>query len=847
MQKVRVLIVAKTRRGAGACIGGITADGRSVRLEAANAGTDERAGLEYQVGDVWEVEAAPATAITLPHSENVVVFAKRRLAPVADPVLGIERFMPPTQGDVSTLYEGLTRSTPGGALYITERTGVPPYSTCFWRPDQPLRIDVSGKRIRYRYPTPDGGHTLTFVGFQDPVAELPAGALLRVSLAHWWRAPDAQEQELRCYLQLSGWFLPSTMTQPAASPIRQEKRLDDAELPGQATMPDLAQARRLLKEVFGFDTFRPFQDQVIASLLAGRDTLAILPTGGGKSLCYQLPALLWDGLTVVVSPLIALMQDQVDALRELDIPAVYLNSTLDYTAYLATVGRVRAGVVKLLYVAPESLLRPEVLLLLDQSRVACLTIDEAHCISQWGHDFRQEYRQLLSVRQRYAQAVCLALTATAAPRVQRDISQTLGFAAAGVFIAGFDRANLTLSAQARTNGLHQLQTFLAAHATQAGIIYCSTRKQVDTLVAQLGLLGYAALPYHAGLEDKVRAHNQRAFVRDEVAIMVATVAFGMGINKSNVRFVVHYTLPPSLEHYYQEVGRAGRDGLPAECLLLYSQHDVQLQVALMKEGAESERPGRQARLQAMLRYAQSRACRRISLLAYFGETFTGAPCRQCDNCLLDQDEIGKTDVTEAAQRFLICVQQTRERFGITYVIQVLRGSRAQKVYQFRHERLEIYGAGRDLSELMWKTLAQELIQQGLIDQDMEHGTLSLTNKGCAALQNKETVFAVLTPEATTNRPSSSGAPAYDELLFEVLRRLRRTLAEAANVPAYVVFSDRTLVEMATVRPLTPHRLLTINGVGFVKLEKYGEQFLAAIQTYCREHGLDATPAMPKAE
>ena len=603
-------------------------------------------------------------------------------------------------------------------------------------------------------------------------------------------------------------------------------------------LPDLSAARRTLKDVFGFEAFRPQQEEIIANLLQRRDTVAVLATGAGKSLCYQLPALLFDGLTVVVSPLISLMQDQVDALRQLAVPAVYLNSTLDYGSYLATVERINAGAVKLLYVAPETLLRPEILVMLDHCGVTCLTIDEAHCISQWGHDFRTEYRQLHTVRQRYPQAVCLALTATAAPRVQRDIAQTLGLRDADTFVASFDRANLYLAAQPRTAGLRQLQIFLAAHKDHSGIIYCATRKHVDTLVAQLETLGYKALPYHAGLDDATRARNQRAFVRDDVPIMVATVAFGMGIHKSNVRFIVHYTLPPSIEHYYQEIGRAGRDGLPADCLLLYSTHDVQVQLALLEEGAESERPGRQARLQAMMRYAQGGECRRKPLLAYFGEIYRPETCGQCDACRYGSEDRLKTDVTDDARAFLQCVLQTGEHFGIAHVVLVLRGSQAQRVRQFRHERLSTYGAGKHFPEKQWKALAQQFIQQGLVAQDMEHGTLGVTAKGKAVLAQGEKVLVFL---ELGDQASADGKPAYDEALFELLRRLRRQLADAANVPPYVIFSDRSLADMATFRPHSAQSFLAIDGVGQVKLERYGEPFLAVIGAYCAEHGLVERP------
>lgn len=848
MTTLKVLIVAKTRRAAGACIGAITPEGRSLRLVAANAATDERAGLEYNVGEVWEIEAAPDAALVPPHVENVIVIHKRCLGFRTDVAQLIEQRMPPVEGDVTLLYVGLTHHTASGRMYIAHGAALPAYSTCFWRPDRPLQRELDAVRIRYRYPTADGGRTLTFVGFQEPPEELPAGAILRVSLAHWWRPDEKPDEELRCYVQLSGWFLPGEVLQPPGDISYENQRRVVAVAPatnGAEPAPpsaDLTDARRLLKQVFGYDSFRPLQAEIISSLLRGRDALAILPTGGGKSLCYQLPALLWNGLTLVVSPLISLMQDQVDAMRQLGVPAVFLNSSVRYADYMTTMEQIRAGAIKLLYVAPETLLRPEILALLDQAHVDCITIDEAHCISQWGHDFRPEYRQLEPIRRRYPQAVCLALTATAAPRVQRDIQQTLGMAGNSRFVASFDRNNLYLAAQPRTQGIQQLKAFLSEHPQQSGIIYCNTRRQVEVLVRQLVSMGHRALAYHAGLEDQLRARNQRAFVRDEVEIIVATVAFGMGINKSNVRFVVHYELPPSLEHYYQEIGRAGRDGLPADCLLLYSRQDMMAHMAHIDEGAEHERAGRQARLQAMMRYAEADECRRKPLLAYFGETYAADQCACCDFCQHGAQPGPVVDITAHAVKLLACVLQTNQRFGITHVVLVLRGSGAKNVLRFHHDRLPEYGAGADLPEKSWKSLAQQLIQQRLLVQDMEHGTLALTEKGHAVLHGDLPVQGVLELE-TPSLKRQTVQQNYEIGLFEALRQWRRTTAEQANVPPYVIFSDRTLVEISIMLPRTEQMLLVINGIGEAKLARYGEALLGLVRTYCDEHGI-GDPADP---
>ncbi len=894
---MKVLIVAKTRQGHGACVGGITFEGRSVRLIPAVGDTHDGANMEYNVGEVWEVEATPIDPLVPPHVENILVHRAQRMGPMSAPERFIERHMPALVGGPEKLYEGLLQRTAGGKLVIVEPSGVPAFSTTFWRPDQPLTREEGSKRLRYRYPTPDGGCTLTFVGFQEPVEVIPAGALVRVSLSHWWRPDDRPNDELRCHGQLSGyWLAPARVARPSgAAPdqlsglARSEtgqsaKLIADKQLGGLARsetgqsakliadnqLGGLARSEtgqsakliatptpakplgdppsdraegefpgprhRLLKTIFGYDAFWPLQAEIIDNVLARRDTLAVMPTGGGKSLCYQLPALLFDGLTLVISPLIALMQDQVDQLRALGVPAAFLNSSVDYRSYIETMEAVRQGRIKLLYTSPETLLRPETLVLLDQSRLDCLAIDEAHCISQWGHDFRPEYRQLLPVRRRYPQAVCVAFTATATQRVRQDIAEQLGFEAANTFVASFNRANLRLTCRPRSAGLTQVLALLEAQRGQSGIIYCSTRDTVDKLAERLRELGWPALPYHAGLDDATRRRNQRDFVRADVAIMVATVAFGMGINKPNVRFVLHFNLPKDLESYYQEIGRAGRDGLPSECLLLYGQKDVATIQYFIEEGAPSQQAGATARLQAMLRYAQTGGCRRVPLLAYFGEQFEGAPCGACDNCLAGQASGEKLDLTEPARIFLGCVKETGQLFGVSHIGHVLRGSRAKKVLHHRHDRLASYGSGREHSERQWSWFGQQFIAAGLLEQDMSHGGLRLTDAGRAVLAGTRQVW-VAAPEQPAEAPAPAMAPAHDAGLFEALRGLRRELADAANVPPYVIFSDRALVEMATYFPQTPQRLLDIGGVGQVKLERYGAAFLAVLREYCAAHGL----------
>jgi ATP-dependent DNA helicase RecQ len=836
---MKVVIVAKTRMGGGACVGGVTFAGQSVRLIAPGAAEHDAFNMEYQLGDVWELVDYEIPALTPPHVENIVVQRKRRLPPIDDLAAFVVERMPPLSGGPGVLFEGLAQHTASGVLYIAERSGVPAYSTMFWRPDQPLRLDDSGKRIRYRYPTPDGGRTLTFVGFQEPVDEIAAGTLLRVSLAHWWRAPDRPDHELRCHVQLSGWLDEAPLW--PANPFEATEVDRSLPLPSllkrEHPAPDEApaeQARRLLKHVFGFDDYRPLQEEIVGQLLQGEDALAVMPTGSGKSLCFQLPALLVEGLTVVVSPLIALMQDQVEQLRELDVPAVFLNSTLTYEQYLQTVQAVRSGRVKLLYAAPETLLRPETLHLLEQSSVSCLAIDEAHCISEWGHDFRPEYRQLAGVRARLPQAACLAVTATATERVRQDILQSLAIPSAAEFLASFDRENLLLRVEARTDGLAQAVDFLEAHRGEAGIIYCSTRNLVDSLTAELRAQGWPVLPYHAGLDDETRRRNQRRFTHGEDTIIVATIAFGMGINKPNVRFILHYDLPKNLDSYYQQIGRAGRDGLPAECLLLYAYNDVQtINYFIQQESLEQQR-GARWRLDAMLAYAEAGGCRRVPLLGYFGEGYGAAGCENCDNCLKGEDE-AQDDLTIPAQKFLSCVKRTGEIFGMNHVIDVLRGSQSQKVLARRHDRLSTYGIGGEFSKKEWQYLARQFIQQGLLVQDMEHGSLRLTPLAYEVFRGHEVLGAL--PEAEPVARRSAPEQAYDRELFALLRARRLALAEAAGVPPYVIFSDRTLAEMATYYPQSRDSLVQMHGVGDVKAAKYADEFLPIIHGYCQEHGL----------
>ncbi|SDB40179.1 ATP-dependent DNA helicase RecQ [Desulfonatronum thiosulfatophilum] len=600
----------------------------------------------------------------------------------------------------------------------------------------------------------------------------------------------------------------------------------------------------VLKQVFGYDGFRPLQAEVIAAVLAKEDALAIMPTGSGKSLCFQLPALLFPGLTVVVSPLIALMEDQVMQARELGLPAAFLNSTVPIQEYQAIMADVRAGGVKLLYAAPETLLQPVILQLLESVAVDCLTIDEAHCISEWGHDFRPEYRRLVDVRRRLPGAVCLAVTATATELVRRDIKASLGIDDAHQYLASFNRENLYLEVAAKNDAMDQSLAFLEDRRDQSGIIYCATRKQVDVLCEVLCARGVSALPYHAGLDAPTRMGNQRRFIRDDVRVMVATIAFGMGINKSNIRFVLHYDLPKNLESYYQQVGRAGRDGLRAECLLLFTHGDVQTYVSFIKKmDAAQQKPAR-LQLEAMVGYSESAVCRRIPLLGYFNESHPAANCGMCDNCCTEPKEL--SDVTVAAQKFLSCVKRTGEMFGMSHIIDVLRGSRSEKVLSRRHDGLSTYGIGMEHSKKQWQHLARQFIQQGLLIQDMEHGGLRLGQEAYQVFKGRQ-VMGVLpepaTPAFSSSGPSAMHDQAYDAQLFDLLRVRRKELAEAANVPPYVVFSDRSLVEMAAVFPQSPGTFAAIHGVGEAKLTKYADEFLPIIRDYCTQRGIVEQPAV----
>jgi ATP-dependent DNA helicase RecQ len=601
-------------------------------------------------------------------------------------------------------------------------------------------------------------------------------------------------------------------------------------------------ARQILKSVFGYEDFISTQAQVIHNVLAGRDTLAVMPTGGGKSLCYQVPALIFQGLTVVVSPLISLMQDQIQQLQQNGVAAALLNSMLSADEYRRNKDLIRNGQAKLLYVAPETLLKPGLMDLLASARVACLAVDEVHCVSEWGHDFRPEYRRLSEVRRRLAQAVCLALTATATHQVRQDIKACLELDQAAECIAGFDRPNLFLKVALKDQAYAQCLAAIHGQTGQPGIVYCATRRQVDRLSAALVADGISALPYHAGLPDTQRQLHQQRFSRDDIQVMVATVAFGMGIDKSNVRFVIHFDLPKNIESYYQEIGRAGRDGARSDCLLLYSYGDIHKVKYMISQMATSRQRVANLMLTAMLRYVESDVCRRKVLLEYFGDSYEASNCGMCDICLAEEKPT--EDLTVAAQKLLSCVKRTSESFGVAHVIDVLRGSQSSKVMRLGHEKLSTYGIGREYSHRQWRQLARQLLHQGLMTQDMAHGALRLTPQAWELFRGQrvfqgtlETETGVAKERNQISQKAQSTEQDFDAALFEILRRKRKALADEARVPPFVIFSDKTLMEMAAWFPQSLEGFLQIHGIGQAKAQKYGDAFVTLIRQYCAENGI----------
>ena len=597
-------------------------------------------------------------------------------------------------------------------------------------------------------------------------------------------------------------------------------------------MPETPQ--QLLQRVFGHAGFRGPQQAIIEHIAAGNDALVLMPTGGGKSLCYQVPALLRDGVGVVVSPLIALMQDQVEALRQVGVRAEFLNSTLNAEAAARVEQALLAGELDLLYVAPERLLTSRFLSLLDRAPVALFAIDEAHCVSQWGHDFRREYRELTVLHERWPDVPRIALTATADPPTQHEIAERLQLDEAEWFVSSFDRPNIRYNVVQKDNGRRQLLDFLGAHRGEAGIVYCLSRKKVEQTAEFLCEQGFKALPYHAGLEAEVRAGNQRRFLREDGVVMVATIAFGMGIDKPDVRFVAHTDLPKSLEGYYQETGRAGRDGEPAEAWLCYGMGDMVLlkQMIEQSEAGEERKQLERRKLDQLLGYCESMQCRRQVLLAGFGETYP-QPCGNCDNCL---QPAASWDATLAAQKALSCVYRTGQRFGVAHLIDVLRGSEGERIQQFGHDQLSTYGIGKDLDAKTWRSVFRQLVASGLLEVDTDaYNGLRLTDASRAVLTGKQNVLLrkelPSKTERSRDRGPRTGVPvqAQDLSLFGALRDLRALLAREQNVPAYVIFHDSTLRNIAEQRPGSMDELSRVGGIGGAKLERYGQKVLETVR------------------
>jgi ATP-dependent DNA helicase RecQ len=593
-------------------------------------------------------------------------------------------------------------------------------------------------------------------------------------------------------------------------------------------------SQALLRRIFGHADFRGPQQAIIEHIAAGGDALVLMPTGGGKSLCYQVPALLRDGVGVVVSPLIALMQDQVEALRQVGVRAEFLNSTLDAESASRIERAMLAGELDLLYVAPERLLTSRFLSLLDRASVALFAIDEAHCVSQWGHDFRREYRELTVLHERWPDVPRIALTATADPPTQREIAERLQLEEAQWFVSSFDRPNIRYNVVQKDNGKRQLLDFLHAHGDEAGIVYCLSRRKVDQTAETLAGLGFKALPYHAGLDAEVRAANQRRFLREDGVVMVATIAFGMGIDKPDVRFVAHMDLPKSLEGYYQETGRAGRDGEPAEAWLCYGLGDMVLlkQMIEQSEAGEERKQLERRKLDQLLGYCESMQCRRQVLLAGFGETYP-QPCGNCDNCL---SPANSWDATQAARKALSCVYRTGQRFGAVHLIDVLRGSESERIRQFGHDKLSTYGIGNDLDAKAWRGVFRQLVAAGLLQIDAEgFGGLRLTDASRAVLIDGQTVMLRKELPSKKSRDRDAGprtglpVQTQDLPLFQALRDLRARLAKEQNVPAYVIFHDSTLRNIAERRPDSMGELAQVGGIGGAKLERYGAEVLEVVR------------------
>ena len=598
-------------------------------------------------------------------------------------------------------------------------------------------------------------------------------------------------------------------------------------------------ALRVLKKTYGYDRFRGEQGEIIAHVIGGGNAFVLMPTGGGKSLCYQIPALCRKGAGIIISPLIALMQDQVEALKQLGIAAAAINSSMDFASVAQTKAKIRSGEIDLVYVAPERVLMEDFLALLEASPIALFAIDEAHCVSQWGHDFRPHYTALSQLAERFPHIPRIALTATADAPTRKDIVERLALSGGRTFIAGFDRPNIHYTIMPKNSPKQQILRFIQNHAGDSGIVYCLSRAMADETAAWLVEQGLNALPYHAGLAPEVRAHNQEKFLREEAVIMVATIAFGMGIDKPDVRFVAHLCIPKNIEAYYQETGRAGRDGLPAEALMLYGMADAAMQRNFIEESNAPENQKRieHQKLNALLGLCEAACCRRQVLLEYFGDRCD--PCGNCDTC---QTPPERFDGTIAAQKAISCVYRTGQRFGVSYLIDVLHGKEDDRIRQFGHDTLSTFGIGAEYGKPEWQSIFRQLVAQNLLKVDIaEHGGLKITPQGQQFLKEKTPLL--LRKYNAPAKATRSAAPAkgkaaeqfaqggVDEKLFAALKATRMAIAKAQNVPPYVIFHDKTLREMAITRPADASDFVRISGVGEKKMERYGQIFLETIRQF----------------
>ncbi|HAS62961.1 MAG TPA: ATP-dependent DNA helicase RecQ [Vibrio sp.] len=600
---------------------------------------------------------------------------------------------------------------------------------------------------------------------------------------------------------------------------------------------ELANAQNVLEHVFGYQTFRSGQEQVIDLAIEGRDSLVIMPTGGGKSLCYQIPALVRDGITLVISPLISLMKDQVDQLKANGVAAECINSTMPREELISVYNRMHSGGLKLVYVSPERVLMRDFIERLQNIPLSMIAVDEAHCISQWGHDFRPEYAALGQLKQHFSHVPFMALTATADDATRTDITTRLNLNEPHIYLGSFDRPNIRYTLLEKHKPVSQVIRYLDTQKGNCGIIYCGSRKKVEMLTEKLCNNHIRAASYHAGMDADERAYVQEAFQRDDIQIVVATVAFGMGINKPNVRFVVHFDIPRNIESYYQETGRAGRDGLPAEAVMLYDPADINWLRRMLDEKDEGPQKQVEAhKLNAMSAFAEAQTCRRQVLLNYFGE-YRDKPCGNCDICL---DPPKHFDATQEAQKALSCVYRVNQNFGIGYVVEVLRGMQNIRIREYGHDKLSTYGLGRDHSHDYWVSIFRQLIHKGMLFQNItRNSTLQLTEEARPLLRGDMALELAVPRLDTAVRAAKSdklSSKSYDKKLFAKLRKLRKSIADEDGLPPYVVFSDATLIDMAEILPTSYGEMLAVNGVGQRKLEKYADSFLDLIQEHITQHG-----------